>query len=233
MASIYKSKDELLGELISHPNLTFRPKGKPNTIQERFKDDPKRLDLLRKYGINIWDADDPENVRASAAASSCLDIECPMGQRCRQIGGGLSAKVECYKPTNNLRGGKVLDVNPIYAKATETLDSLMQMALGGGKRTIIPKNKDFKPKLELIEDYQGGSRKSKKDDDEEEEEEDTNKPVTSPIKSPTGTTTPPVTPVATTTGGGSSKALEWIKANPPFAIIIAGLLLYVVMKGGR
>ena len=160
---------------------------------------------------------------------SCTTEGCPSGKRCFQTGfeDGLAIN-KCINSTTP-RGGKVLEPSQTFAKATGTLDSMIQMALGGGKRTIIPKNKDFKSKLELIEDYQGGKKKNKRggEQKDEEEEETTNTPAAA-------TTTPPSPPVATTTtGGGPAKALEWIKANPPFAIIIAGLLLYIIMKGGR
>ena len=151
------------------------------------------------------------------------------GKRCFQIAYDEFKCVNTITP----RGGIVRDVNPVFARATATLDQMINEAITGGQK----KKKDTGELDRLIDratEPEKEKKKSKDKDDEEEDEdkETTTKTPTTPAKTttPAAVTTPP--PAATTTGG-PTRVVEWIKANPPFAIIIAGLVLYIVMRGGR
>ena len=163
---------------------------------------------------------------------SCTTTGCPPGKRCFQVGFN---EYQCVNTTTP-RGGTVLEPNQVFSKAYASIDQLMNEAILGGQ----PKKKKGTSELDrLIDRADDGKKKKNKRGGEQKEEEEDEEEETTTTKTPakTNTNTPatitPPSPGTTTTGGGPAKALEWIKANPPFAIIIAGLLLYIVIKGGR
>lgn len=190
---------------------------------------------------------------------SCTTEGCPSGKRCFQI---AFNEFKCVNTTTP-RGGKVLEPNQTIARAYATLDQMINEAITGGQKKkksgeldrLIDKADDGKKK----KNKRGGDQKDDDDDDDDETEiimmidgkkvklkksdllEDDDGDTILPIVNTTGTTTqtpatgvtPPPAAATVPAAGGSTKIMEWIKANPPFAIIIAGLVLYIVMRGGR